>query len=132
MRDTPAQIHSARRYMLELTGAMVLYAIVLVLSILWIGSNPGSGARWVVGLLPLVPTMLGAWAIVRFFGRMDELARRKLTESLAFAFAASALFVLTLGFLQVAGLGALSVWWIWVGMGTMWVVGTVFTELRYR
>jgi len=132
MHDTPAQLHSARRYMLEFAGAMILYALILMLSIRWIGANPSSGARWVVGLVPMVPTVLGAWAIMRFFGRMDELGRRKLTESLAFAFAASALFVLTLGFLQVAGLGALSVWWIWVGMGTMWVIGTVFTDVRYR
>jgi hypothetical protein len=132
MSDTPFQVRSARRYMLELTGAMVLYALVLIPAIRWINANPESDLRWIVGLLPLLPTVLAAWTILRFFGRMDELARKKLTEALAFAFAASALLVLTLGFLQTAGLDSLSVWWIWVGMGSMWLVGSAITELRYR
>jgi len=132
MSDTPAQVRSARRYMLELAGAMVLYALVLIPVVRWIDANPESELRWIVGLLPLLPTVLAAWTILRFFERMDELARKKLTETLAFAFAASALLVLTLGFLETAGLDPLSVWWIWVGMGAMWLMGCAITELRYR
>lgn len=132
MRETPEQTSSGRRYMLELAGAMVLYAIVLIPAVGWSRANPDAGLRWVVGLIPLLPALLAAWAVLRFFQRMDELARRKLTEGLAFAFAASALFVLTLGFLQVAGLPALSAWWVWIGMGSFWLVGCGVTELRYR
>jgi hypothetical protein len=132
MSDTPTQVRSARRYMLELAGAMVLYAVILIPVVRWINLNPESDLRWVVGLLPLVPTVLAAWTVLRFFERMDELGRRQLTETLAFAFATSALLVLTLGFLETAGLEALSAWWIWVGMGAMWLVGFAVTHLRYR
>lgn len=132
MRETPQETSSGRRYMLELGGAMLLYAVVLLPAVAWVRGNPASALRWAVGLIPLLPALLAAWAVLRFFRRMDELGRKKLTEGLAFAFAASALFVLTLGFLQVAGLPSLSVWWIWVGMGAFWLVGCGITELRYR
>jgi hypothetical protein len=132
MPDTPTQVRSARRYMLELGGAMTLYALVLIPVVRWMNWNPESGIRWIMGLLPLAPTVLAAWTILRFFERMDELARRKLTETLAFAFAVSALMVLTVGFLETAGLAPLSAWWIWVGMGSFWLIGCAVTEFRYR
>jgi O-antigen/teichoic acid export membrane protein len=132
MTDTPRQRKSARRYLGDLAGAMLLYAGVLASSIWWVNANPEATARWIVGLLPMGPVLLVALAILRFFQRMDELARRQLTEALAFAFASSALFVLSLGFLQVAGLPRLSVWWIWVGMVVLWIVGAMVTALRYR
>ncbi len=132
MADTPAHVRSSRQYILELAGAMILYGLVLIPVARWIDSNRASELRWIVGLLPLVPTILAGWAILRFFERMDELARKQLTEALAFAFTASALLVLTVGFLETAGLDRLSVWWIWVGMGSMWLVGSGITWFRYR
>jgi O-antigen/teichoic acid export membrane protein len=132
MVETPKQKNSAKRYMAELMAAMVGYAVVLSASIWWISRSPATPLRWVVALLPMLPILLGARAIVRFFGRMDELGRRQLTDALAFAFATSALLVLTLGFLQVAGLPDFSVWWVWVGMGILWIIGSVVTGLRYR
>ncbi len=132
MADTPAHVRSSRQYILELAGAMILYGLVLIPVARWIDSNRASELRWIVGLLPLVPTILAGWAILRFFERMDELARKQLTEALAFAFTASALLVLTVGFLETAGLDRLSVWWIWVGMGSMWLVGSAITWFRYR
>lgn len=132
MRETASAAGSARRYMLELTGAIVLYGVVLAGSTIWLRSAPEGAVRWAIALLPMIPALLAGLAIVRFFGRMDELARRALTESLAFAFATSALLVLTLGFLQVGGMPAVSAWWIWVGMGVSWLLGAGLTQLRYR
>lgn len=132
MKDTPIQLQSARRYLLELGGAIALYGLVLIPVVRWIGQNPDSSGRWVVGLLPLIPILLAGAAVVRFFARMDELARRKVTEALAFAFAASALAVLFLGCLEIAGLAPLSAWWVWVAMGSFWLLGSAVTALRYR
>jgi hypothetical protein len=132
MKETVSAAGSARQYMLELAGAMVLYALVLMGSVVWMRSAPDGAARWLVALLPMLPALLAGAAIVRFFGRMDELARRALTESLAFAFATSALLVLTLGFLETGGIAAVSAWWIWVGMGVSWLLGAGVTHLRYR
>jgi O-antigen/teichoic acid export membrane protein len=132
MVETSKQRNSAQRYTAELMAAMVGYAVVLIASIWWISRDPGTSVRWLVALLPMLPILLGARAILRFFGRMDELGRRQLTETLALAFATSVLLVLTLGFLQVAGLPDFSVWWIWVGMGMLWIIGSLVTGLRYR
>jgi O-antigen/teichoic acid export membrane protein len=132
MVETSKQRNSAQRYMAELMAAMLGYAVVLIASIWWISREPESSTRWLVALLPMLPVLLGARAILRFFGRMDELGRRQLKDALAFAFATSALLVLTLGFLQVAGLPDFSVWWVWVGMGVLWIIGSLVTALRYR
>jgi len=132
MKETTSAAGSARQYMLELAGAMVLYVVVLSGSLVWMRSAPDGAARWAIAMLPMVPALLAGAAIVRFFGRMDELARRQLTESLAFAFATSALLVLTLGFLETGGLATVSAWWIWVGMGVSWILGAGLTQLRYR
>jgi hypothetical protein len=133
MRETVRQVDAARRYMREMLGAMLLYVVVLGGAIVALRSmDEGSPLRWVVALLPMVPALLAAAAILRFFGRMDELARRQLTEGLAFAFAASALLVLTLGFLQVGGMAPVSIWWVWVGMGAAWVAGSLLSARRYR
>jgi hypothetical protein len=133
MRETERQVGAGRRYMAELMGAMALYVVILMGSIAWLRNiEEGSALRWVVALLPMIPALLAAAAVLRHFRRMDELLRRQLTEALAFAFAASALLVLTLGFLQVGGLGPVSIWWVWVGMGTAWIVGSALSALRYR
>ncbi|CAN5753132.1 hypothetical protein BH23GEM8_BH23GEM8_03670 [soil metagenome] len=132
MVETPKQRKSAQRYMAELSVAMLGYGAVLVATIWWIARNPESSFRWLVALMPMLPVLLGAWAVFRFYRGMDELGRRQLTDALAFAFATSALLVLTLGFLQVAGLPDFSVWWVWVGMGILWIIGSFVTRLRYR
>jgi hypothetical protein len=132
MRETERQAGSARRYMLELVGAMALYALVLLASTAVLRGMPAGGARWLVSLLPMIPALLAAAAVLRFFGRMDELARRQLTEALAFAFASSALLVLTIGFLEVGGLAPVSAWWVWVGMGVSWLMGSALVAMRYR
>jgi O-antigen/teichoic acid export membrane protein len=132
MVETSKQRNSVQRYVAELMAAMLGYAVVLIASIWWISREPESSTRWLVALLPMLPVLLGARAILRFFGRMDELGRRQLKDALAFAFATSALLVLTLGFLQVAGLPDFSVWWVWVGMGVLWIIGSLVTALRYR
>jgi O-antigen/teichoic acid export membrane protein len=123
---------AARRYMAEFTVAMVLYVVLLLPSVWWIRANPESAVRWVVALIPLLPGVGVGWAVLRFFQRMDELQRRQLTETLAFAFVSSALLVLTVGFLQMAGLPHVSVWWIWLGMGASWIIGSGLTAQRYR
>jgi hypothetical protein len=132
MMETERQAGSARRYVVELIGAMALYAVVLMGVIAAMRTVPDGAARWGLALLPLAPALLAAVAVLRFFQRMDELARRQLTEALAFAFSASALLVLTVGFLEVGGLAPVSAWWIWVGMGVSWLIGSGFVALRYR
>ena len=56
----------------------------------------------VAALIPIVPTALFLWFVVRAIGGMDELHRRVHLEALAIAYPLAILLLVTLGFLQLA------------------------------
>ncbi len=51
---------------------------------------------------------------------------------MAFAFVGTAFVVITYGFLEAAGFPVLSIWWVWVVMALLWLVGRGIGALRYR
>jgi hypothetical protein len=106
-------------------GAVVVLVVVF-------DSYPTAPWRVVVAVVPVVPIALGVLAFVRFLRQMDELQRRIQLEGLAFAFGGTALVTFTYGFLQIAGLPALS--WIWVFplMCALWGCGLALAAWRYR
>ena len=120
-----------RRYILEFVAAMAVYVVVLMAVVPFVSERVGSPWRIPVGLLPMVPVGLVVWTAVRHYGRIDEMARRAIVESLSLAFIISAPIVITLGFLDSAGL-SVDIWWAWVTMGASWLVGALIVGLRYR
>ena len=111
---------------------MSLYVIAVVAVSLWLRGHPDSPARSLVALIPVVPVVLVMIAAVRQFHRMDELVQRRQIEALAFAFVGTALGVITYGFLESAGFPRVSLWWVWITMGVLWIVGSGVTARRYR
>jgi hypothetical protein len=97
-------------------GAILLVLYVGVLSArisLANAFHPTGFVRYVLFLAPVVPVALLVPAIVRLLHDTDELERRVTTESLAIAAAVTALFAVTYGFLELAGLPHLSAWATW-------------------
>ena len=78
---------NSRRYMAELGGAFVLYAVLLVGSNLidW-ALNPTGFANLALALSPMIGALAAAWAIMRGLWRMDELQRRIQFDAIAFSF----------------------------------------------
>ena len=130
-RGTPRAIRAHRRYVIEFSGAMAAYILVLMAAVPFVTERVDSPWRVPVGLLPLVPIGLMAWVLVRHYGRVDEMNRRAIVESMAFAFIVSAPIVITLGFLESAGL-EMSIWWAWVAMGGAWALAACVLRFRYR
>lgn len=109
-----------KRYRLELSAAMVVYAAVLFGSIA-IGRPMEAGvARTLLLLSPAIPLLFAIWAIVRQFGRMDEFVRLRSLENFAVAAAVTAGLTFTYGFLETAGFPKLSMFWVWSVMGLTW------------
>jgi hypothetical protein len=129
--ETEQAARAHRRYVTELAGSMAAYVTVLLAVIPFVRDRPASPWALPVGLLPLVPIGLLLWVLVRHYGRVDEMARRTIVESMALAFGVSAPIVITLGFLETAGL-ELSIWWAWVSMGGAWAVGALALQHRFR
>jgi hypothetical protein len=112
-----------RKYFIELGGTIVLYVLVLSASIR-IGRPMEAGlGRTLVLMLPVIPLLLSAWAIVRAFGRMDEFVRLRTLESFGVAGAVTAALTFAYGFMETAGYPRLSMFWVWGIMGFAW--GTV-------
>lgn len=105
------------RYFLEMLGAFLLYAVVLVASIQWGRSMSVGWTRTVVLFSPMVPVILIMAAVVRYFRRVDEYMRLTILENWAVTGAITAFWTFTYGFLETAGWPRLSLFVIFPAMG---------------
>ena len=120
------------RYFAELSGALLLYVLVLVVSLRLVpDANPGA-VRIALAVMPALPLMLMIWVIARHFRRIDEYLQRVSLESIAIAAAVVAGLSLTYGFLENAGFPRLSMFVVWPLMGATWGVLALVRGLRER
>jgi hypothetical protein len=121
------------RYFAELSGAFVLYAVLLVGANLIEARYHSKGLALIgIALLPILGCLAALWAIMRQIRRMDEMQRRIQFEALGFAFAVTALLTFSYGFLEGAGLPRFPVFAVWPLMAVSWVLGLMITARRYR
>jgi hypothetical protein len=113
------------RYSLELSAALLFYIVILISSIrVGRAMSPGL-ARTLVEVSPMIPVLLTIWVIVRQFRRIDEYIRLKTLESLAIAAAVTAAWTFTYGFLENAGYPRLSMFSVWIVMGSVWALVSI-------
>jgi hypothetical protein len=117
---------------MELGGALVLYAVVLVAA-LTLGRDMAAGpAQTALYVSPMIPFMLAVWAVVRQIRRSDEFIRKTTLERIAIAAAVTAGWTFTYGFLENAGYPRLSMFTVWPVMGAVWGVLAVADTVRHR
>lgn len=122
-----------RRYHIELTAALIVYGVLLVISIVSAKRlHLQGGALTAVMLLPMIGAVLALWAIVRGHRRLDELEQRIQFEALSFAFAGTALLTFGWGFVELAGHPRFPTFGIWPLMAALWLVGQAIARRRYR
>jgi len=119
------------RYIIEFSGAMLAYVVLLPLSIYAYRAVDQDALRAIIAVVPVVPTILGLVAILRSIRRMDELERRVHFEAVAFAFAATALLTFTYGLLENVDFPRISLTWILPLMVALWGLGQVVARRRY-
>ncbi len=123
---------SKHRYLIEFGLALVAYAVLLVVSLLTVNLVSSPLARTLVSLSPMLPAAFVVVAVVRQLRRIDELQRRIQLEALGLAFAGTAVLSFGYGFLENVGYPKLTMFAVWPLMATLWVVGLVISQLRYR
>jgi len=123
----------SKQYGLELGGALALYVVLLV------GANaidraiqPVGGLKLAINLLPMVGLFAVAWVVLRALSRMDELQRRIQFDAIALAFVGTALLTFGWGFAEGAGVQRLPTFAVWPIMATLWGLGTIVAQRRYR
>ncbi len=110
---------------------LLLYIGFLAFSVRWLGGHPGSAWRYAVALIPMLPGIWMAVGVVRAIQSLDELERRILLEGIAVSFMGTLLLVLSLGFLEFAGLSAVSGTYIGFFMVMLWLVAKLLIHRKY-
>jgi len=110
---------------------LLLYIGLLSFSINWLGRHPASTWRYAVALTPILPGIWIAVGVVQAIRRLDELERRILLEALSVSFMGTLILVLSLGFLQFAGLPAVNGAYIALFMTVLWLVAKLVIHRKY-
>ena len=125
---------SGRKYVIELSGAMIFYAIA-VFSTPWLLEQMEDGSRltWPVALFPVIPTSLAVVAMVRFYRRADELQQRVLGETTFIAAMVTIFSSFAYGFLQIyVHAPRLPLIWILPAFFLLWLPIGPFVRRRYQ
>ena len=118
-------------YVREFVGALGIYAVMLVASIMYGRGLEEGLTRTLVLTSPMVGFFLAIWAVARQLKRVDEYMRQFLLENIAIAAGVTAAVTFTYGFLENAGYPRLSMFAVWVLMGSVWgLAGGVRTLLN--
>jgi hypothetical protein len=111
---------------------VILFIGFEVLTISWLSANPDSAWRLAVALLPMLP---GAWlalGVVRAFNRLDELEQKNLYDGMVFGFVGTFILLVSLGFLNIAGLPQLDASVIALIMVVLALIGKLWSGRMYR
>lgn len=119
------------RYVVELTAAILAYAVVLIGSITFLNNNPGHPARIAIALTPMLPALLVPIVVVRFLRRLDEMQRRIQIEAMGIGFALTAVITFGYGFLETVGFPPLGGFVVWPIMSVTWMIGRWIAGRRY-
>ena len=132
MSANTAMPSAARAYTLQFSAAMGAYVVAVIASLSALNAYPHAPWRAAVALIPVLPAAFGLLAFLRFLSRMDELQQRIQLTAIGFSFGATAILTFAYGFLQLAGLPALS--WIYIlpAMVILWGIGSAIASWRYR
>jgi peptidoglycan/LPS O-acetylase OafA/YrhL len=123
---------NGRAFRKEGLFALALYTATLFPSI-WITQKFHHGWwRPPLAIAPILPCLLFVRALLRFYGRCDELQMRIHLQALAFAFGCTAILTLTYGFLQNVGFPNINFVWVWPLMGSLWAIGAAVAQRKYR
>ena len=120
---------AAKRYLLELFGSITAYIVLLVAAIGFGRPMPAGVLRTVILLSPMLGFGLMLWVMVRHFRRLDEYIRRLFLENTAIAAAITAGLTFSYGFLETAGYPKLSMFSVWMLMGSAWGLTAIFRRL---
>lgn len=128
---TTAERRRSRRYAAEFLSGMALVVLLLLLPGETLVEEASQGARLLWALLPVVPLLWSAAAVVRHLRRVDELQRRMIVDALAWGFAAAMVAAIGAALIRSAGVAVGDVEWAVFLIGMLaFASAVVFSSLR--
>jgi hypothetical protein len=122
----------SKSYTLEFGSAMLAYVLVLPITMTLIARYPDSSWRFAIALLPVIPLCFALAAMLRFYGRIDELARKIHLDAFAVAAGVTAIATFAYGMLQNVGLPPLNLVWVLPFTVAVWGIASAVASSRYR
>lgn len=119
-----------RRYFIEFNAAMLLYIAAVVGRKFAIHHVDDPTLKTLILISPIVPVVLIALAVVRFYRRMDEYHRLQLLEALAVSAGVTAVVSASWGFLEDVGFPHLQIFHALMVMMLTW--GAVALYLGWK
>ncbi|MET0161369.1 MAG: hypothetical protein ABW204_01830 [Microbacteriaceae bacterium] len=110
-KRTSAERRRSRRYTAEFLSGMALVVVLLLLPSEPLLARAPQGARVLWAVLPLVPLLWSAAAVVRHLRRVDELQRRMVVDALAWGFGAAMIAAIGAALIRSAGVAVGDVEW---------------------
>jgi hypothetical protein len=124
--------HAPRRYFIEFNGAIVLYIAAVILRAKFQSGIEDQVLRAFVVASPIVPVLLAAFAILRFYRGIDEYHRLQLLEALAISAGAAGVITISWSFLEDLGLPHLSIAYAWPIIGSVWLIVALYKGWREK
>lgn len=127
------QINVMKRYIRELVGASVIYAIVLVASITLLEKYEFPRAwQVIVSITPSIPVAFVILAIMRLLVNSDELQQRIQLYATAFSAALTGFITFSYGFLENVGFPKFPTFFIFPMLITIWGVSLGYFTRKYQ
>lgn len=121
-----------RRYFIEINVAMILFFAAVYLRKTMAPDIADPVAKAILIASPVVPVLLAAAVMVRFFRRIDEYRRRQFLESFAIAAAATCVVSVCWMFLVDLGLPKLTIFYTWPVLAGFWVITVTTMKVREK
>lgn len=122
----------SRQHLKELIAAIAAYAVVLVISIVLVQTEPAQAIKVLLALAPMIPALFVPRAVIRELRRIDEMQRMIQLEALGISFCGTALLTFGYAFLESwAGFPQMSLFVVWPLMGALWIVGQLISRRKY-
>ena len=109
-----------RRYFIEFNGAILLYLATVLGRSYAIHHVSDPTLRTLILISPIPFVCLAAWAVVRFYRRIDEYHRLQLLESLAISAGVTAVVTISWIFLEDIGFPHPPIWYAFVVLMGSW------------
>lgn len=122
----------AKYYRRELWLSVLVYIVLLFGSIYFSRQMADSALRTVLLVTPMAGFGLMIWTMARHLSRIDEYQRIRMLETFAMAAAITAGVTFTYGFLETAGFPKITMFAVWVVMGTSWSLVNCARGWLYR
>jgi hypothetical protein len=113
-----------------MTFGFIAYALGLfALNYFYVKQSP---YRYLLILLPILPLLYVASAIVRFISEMDEMWKKINIEALAFSALATGFTSFSYLFFRDMGAPEFRAAWVWFMMWIYYWIGFFFSKRRYK